>query len=143
MAELKTKATNASVSEFLAAIEDDERREACLVVAKIMKKATRHDPKMWGASIVGFGSMRYRYASGRELDWFITGFAPRKNDVTLYIMPGVDRYREQLKSLGKYKSATSCLYIRKLSDIDPSVLREIVEASVKAMRQMEKDGVAS
>jgi hypothetical protein len=98
---------------------------------------------MWGASIVGFGSMRYRYASGRELDWFITGFAPRKNDVTLYIMPGVDRYREQLKSLGKCKSATSCLYIRKLSDIDPSVLREIVEASVKAMRQMEKDGVAS
>jgi hypothetical protein len=143
MAELKTKATNASVAKFLDAIEDDERREDCLAVAKIMKKATGDDPKMWGPSIVGFGAMRYKYESGRELDWFLTGFSPRKNDLTLYIMPGIDRYKELAKSLGKHKTGKSCLYIKKLSDIDQSVLREIVETSVKDMHRMKKQGVAS
>lgn len=143
MAELKTKATNASVSKFLEGVKDDERREACLAVAKIMKKATGEDPKMWGPSIVGFGSMRYKYTSGRELDWFITGFSPRKGDLTLYIMPGVERFTDQLKSLGKYKTGKSCLYVKKLADIDQSVLRQLVEASVKEMARMEKEGVAS
>jgi hypothetical protein len=143
MAELKTKATNASVSKFLEGVKDDARREDCLAVAKIMKKATGEDPKMWGPSIVGFGSMRYKYTSGRELDWFITGFSPRKGDLTLYIMPGVERFKDQLKSLGKYKTGKSCLYIKKLSDIDQGVLRKLVEASVKEMARMEKDGVAS
>jgi hypothetical protein len=143
MAELKTKATNASVAKFLDAIEDDERREDCLAVAKIMKKATGDDPKMWGPSIVGFGAMRYKYESGRELDWFLTGFSPRKNDLTLYIMPGIDRYKELAKSLGKHKTGKSCLYIKRLSDIDQSVLREIVETSVKDMHRMKKQGVAS
>jgi hypothetical protein len=143
MAELKTKATTASVSKFLEGVKDDERREDCLAVAKIMKKATGDDAKMWGPSIVGFGSMRYKYTSGRELDWFITGFSPRKGDLTLYIMPGAERYKELLESLGKYKTGKSCLYIKKLSDVDQSVLRKIVEASVKEMRRMEKEGVAS
>ena len=143
MAELKTQATTASVSKFLEAIEDDERRGDCLAVAKIMKKATGADPKMWGPSIVGFGTMRYKYASGRELDWFITGFSPRKNDLTLYIMPGVERFKAHLKSLGKHKTGKSCLYIKKLSDVDPGVLRAIVEESVKEMGKMKKQGVAS
>ena len=142
MAELKTQATNASVSKFLEAIEDDERREDCLAVAKIMKQATGDAPRMWGTSIVGFGAMRYKYQSGRELDWFITGFAPRKGNLTLYIMPGVDRFTDLLRSLGKHKTARSCLYIRKLSDVDQSVLRAIIEASVKEMRRMKKQGVA-
>ena len=143
MAELKTKATNASVAKFLEGVKDDERRADCLAVAKIMKKATGHDAKMWGPSIVGFGAMRYKYTSGRELDWFIAGFSPRKNDLTLYIMPGVERFKDQLESLGKYKTGKSCLYIKKLADIDQSVLRQIVEASVAEMRRMEKEGVAS
>ena len=138
MAELKTKATNASVPKFLDAIEDDERRKDCLAVAKIMKKATGDDAKMWGPSIVGFGAMRYKYDSGRELDWFITGFSPRKNDLTLYIMPGIDRYKDLAKTLGKHKTGKSCLYIKKLADVDQAVLREIVEESVKHMRSMKK-----
>lgn len=143
MAELKTKATTASVSKFLEAVADEERRKDCLAVAKIMKKATGEDPRMWGPSIVGFGTMRYKYTSGRELDWFIVGFSPRKGDLTLYIMPGVERYREQLKSLGRHKTGKSCLYIKKLSEIDQGVLRRIVEASVKDMSRMKKEGVAS
>ena len=143
MAELKTKATDTSVSKFIAAIGDEERRKDCLAVAEMMKKATGDDGKMWGSSIVGFGSMRYKYTSGRQLDWFITGFSPRKNDLTLYIMPGAERFKELLKSLGKYKTGKSCLYLKRLSDVDQSVLRKIVEASVKEMRRMEKAGVAS
>ena len=138
MAELKTKATNASVSKFLEAIGDDERREDCLAVAKIMKKATGEDPKMWGPSIVGFGSMRYKYASGRELDWFLTGFSPRKTDLTLYIMPGFERYKDLMPSLGKHKTGKSCLYLKKLSDVDQRVLRTIVEESVKYMRSLKR-----
>ena len=142
MAELKTKATKASVSKFLEGVKDDERREDCIAVAKIMKKATGDDGTMWGPSIVGFGAMRYKYTSGRELDWFITGFSPRKGDLTLYIMPGAERFKDLLPSLGKYKTGKSCLYIKKLADVDQTVLRKIVEESVKVMRKMEKDGVA-
>jgi hypothetical protein len=134
MAELKTKATTASVSDFLAAIEDDERREDCLAVVKIMKKATGAEPKMWGPSIVGFGDHRYKYESGRELDWFLTGFSPRKRELTLYIMPGFDRYDDLLASLGKYKTGKSCLYLKRLADIDRTVLKTLVESSVKHMR---------
>ena len=134
MAELKTKATTASVSDLLAAIEDDERREDCLAVVKIMKKATGAEPKMWGPSIVGFGDHRYKYESGRELDWFLTGFSPRKRELTLYIMPGFDRYDDLLASLGKYKTGKSCLYLKRLADIDRTVLKTLVESSVKHMR---------
>jgi hypothetical protein len=134
MAELKTKATTASVSDFLAAIEDDDRREDCLAVVKIMKKATGAEPKMWGPSIVGFGDHRYKYESGRELDWFLTGFSPRKRELTLYIMPGFDRYDDLLASLGKYRTGKSCLYLKRLADIDRNVLQTLVESSVKHMR---------
>jgi hypothetical protein len=135
MAELKTRATTASVSDFLAAIEDDERRQDCLTVAKIMKKATGAEPRMWGPSIVGFGDHHYKYESGRELDWFLTGFSPRKRELTLYIMPGFTRYDALMAKLGKYKTGKSCLYIKRLADVDLTVLRTLVEDSVGHMRQ--------
>ena len=135
MAELKTKPTAASVSAFLDTVDDEERRKDCLAVVKIMQKATGAKPKMWGPSIVGFGDHRYKYESGRELDWFLTGFSPRKKELTLYIMPGFDRYEELMSSLGKYKTGKSCLYIKRLADVDPTVLRALVEDSVKHMKK--------
>ena len=134
MAELKTKATTASVSDFLAKVADEERRKDCLAVAKIMQQATGAKPRMWGPSIVGFGEMRYKYASGRELDWFLTGFSPRKGDLTLYIMPGFARYGDLMRSLGRHKTGKSCLYIKRLADVDLAVLRTLVESSVEHMR---------
>jgi hypothetical protein len=134
MAELKTKATQASVSEFLNAVEDDERRKDCKTVAKIMQKATGAKPKMWGPSIIGFGDHHYKYASGRELDWFLTGFSPRKKDLTLYIMPGFARYNDLMASLGKHSTGKSCLYIKRLSDVDTDVLEKLVTESVEHMK---------
>jgi hypothetical protein len=134
MAELKTKPTAGSVADFLDAIEDDERRQDCLAVAKIMKKATRAEPKMWGPSIVGFGDHHYKYESGREGDWFLTGFSPRKKELTLYIMPGIDHYDALAKKLGKYKTGKSCLYIKRLADVDVAVLETLIKDSVKYMK---------
>ena len=133
MAELKTQPTDASVSDFIAAIPDETRRQDCRTVAEIMKNATHSDPKMWGPSIVGFGHYRYKYQSGREGDWFLAGFSPRKSALTLYIMAGFDRYDSIMARLGKYKTGKSCLYISKLSDVDLDVLRELVDESVKHM----------
>lgn len=135
MAELKTKANKASVSGFLNAIEDDAVRKDCKEIAKIMKEVTKSKPKMWGTSIVGYGSYHYKYASGREGDWFVTGFSPRKQTITLYIMSGFDRYSELLKKLGKHATGKSCLYIKKLSDIDQKVLRQLIKESVKVMKR--------
>jgi predicted CopG family antitoxin len=133
MAELKTKETTASVSDFIDKIADPQRREDCRTVADIMRDVTGEEPKMWGSSIVGFGRYHYKYESGREGDWMITGFSPRKGDLTLYIMGGFDSYSDLLKDLGKYKTGKSCLYIRKLADIDVEVLRKLVKKSVKLM----------
>jgi hypothetical protein len=98
-----------------------------------MRDVTGEEPKMWGSSIVGFGSYHYKYASGREGDWPITGFSPRKGDLTLYITGGLDSFSDLLPKLGKHKTAKSCLYIKKLSDIDVGVLRKIISKSVKLM----------
>ena len=133
MAELKTKETTASVSEFIDKIADLQRREDCRAVADIMRDVTGEEPKMWGSSIVGFGSYHYKYASGREGDWMITGFSPRKGDLTLYIMGGFDSFSDLMKDLGKYKTGKSCLYIKKLADIDIGVLRKLVKKSVNLM----------
>ena len=135
MAELKTKPTKASVDAFLKRIEDDDRRKDCQTVARIMKKAVKAEPRMWGPSIVGFGAYHYKYASGREADWFLIGFAPRKADLTLYIMGGLDRFPAILARLGKYKAAKSCLYIKRLADVDRAVLEELVSASVTYMKE--------
>jgi hypothetical protein len=133
MAELKTRPTTATVSDFLAAADDD-RREDCLAIVKIMQKATGAEPRMWGPSIVGFGQYTYRYEHGRNLDWFLTGFSPRKKDLTLYIMPGLEHYADLMASLGKHKTGKSCLYIKRLADIDVAVLETIVERSVEHLR---------
>ncbi len=133
MAEPKTKPTAESVSAFLDRVEDKNRRDDCLAVIDIMKEVTKEEPTMWGSSIVGFGRYRYKYESGREAEWMITGFSPRKGDLTLYIMPGFESFPDLMKRLGKHKTGKSCLYIKKLADVDLKVLRELVEKSVKTM----------
>ncbi len=135
MAELKTKQTDSSVDRFLSGIDDEARREECRVVLKLMQGVTKSQPKMWGGSMVGFGSYHYKYGSGREGDWFLTGFSPRKQNLTLYIMAGFDRYEELLAKLGKFKTGKSCLYVKRLSDIDLVVLKQLVAASVMHMKK--------
>jgi hypothetical protein len=129
MAELKTQVTKASVDKFLAGIKDEKKREDCYQILKIMKRATKAEPKMWGPSIIGFGDYHYKYASGRENDWFVAGFSPRVQNLTLYMMGGLDS--ELLKKLGKYKTGKGCLYISKIEDIDTKVLSELIKKSVK------------
>ena len=133
MAEPKTKETAESVSAFLDKIADKSRREDCLAVVDIMRDVTKEEPKMWGSSIVGFGRYRYKYESGREGEWMITGFSPRKSDLTLYIMPGFEPFADLMKRLGKYKTGKSCLYIKKLADVDVGVLKELVTRSINKM----------
>jgi len=133
MADLKTRPTAESVSAFIDKIADRTRKEDCQAVIEIMKDVTNEDPEMWGPSIVGFGRYRYKYPGGREAEWMITGFSPRKGDLTLYIMQGFESSPELMKRLGKHKTGKSCLYIKKLADVDLEVLRELVEKSVKEM----------
>jgi hypothetical protein len=133
MAKLKTQKTNASVTAFLKSVADDDRRKDCQTLVRIMKRAVGAEPKMWGSSIVGFGHYHYKYASGREGDWFLTGFSPRKQDLTLYIMAGFDRYDALMAKLGKHKTGKSCLYLKRLADVDVAVLEELISASVKHM----------
>src|SRR5687767_439917 len=134
MAELKTKPTQASVKEFLNQIPDKERRDDCITVAKIMEEITGEKPKMWGPSIVGFGTYHYKYASGREGDWPISAFSPRKKDLTLYIMMGFDKRPELMKQLGKHSTSKSCLYIKRLSDIHIPTLKKLIKSSVKQIK---------
>jgi hypothetical protein len=130
MAELKTRPTGASVEDFLNGIEDEQRRRDCFTVLELMRQATQAEPQMWGDSIVGFGSYHYRYASGREGDWFLTGFSPRKQDLTLYIMSGFDEHDALLDGLGKYKTGKACLYIKRLEDVDLPTLQRLIQESV-------------
>lgn len=130
MAELKTKPTAESVETFLNGIADDNRRQDCFRVLELMKKETKAEPAMWGTSIVGFGRHKYKYESGREGEWFLTGFSPRKDSLTLYLMSGVERHGRLLKKLGKHKTGKGCLYIKKIDDIDLPTLREIIRECV-------------
>jgi hypothetical protein len=130
MAELKTKQTTASVEEFLNSVADESRRKDCFRVLEIMKAATRTEPAMWGTSIVGFGRYRYKYESGTKGEWFLVGFSPRKQDLTLYIMAGLERYPSLMKKLGKHKTGKSCLYIKKLEDVDVPTLKQLIKQSV-------------
>lgn len=130
MAENKTKATEASVDGYIAAIDDEARRKDCETLAKLMANATKQEPKMWGASIVGFGSYHYRYESGREGDSCLTGFSSRKGDISVYLMASFPGRDELLSKLGKHKMGKACLYVRKLSDIDLKVLEQLVVGSV-------------
>ena len=138
MAQIKTKPTAQSVERFLGKV-DAAKRQDCLALVQIMKQATRSEPRMWGSSIVGFGSYQYKYDSGREGDWFIAGFSPRKNDLTLYIMPGVEHFKALLTRLGPHKTGKACLYIKRLADVDVTVLKDILSASVNRMRALAQD----
>ena len=129
----KTKKTEARVSKFLAAITDEQRRADCERVAALMQKATGESPTMWGEHIVGFGRYRHQYASGTTGDWPVVGFSPRKNDITLYLMPGFPERAVLLTALGKHKTGKSCLYLKQLADVHLDVLRELLDASVRAM----------
>lgn len=135
MAELKTQPTDDSVVGFLGGIPDEQKRADCFTLVALMKEATGAEPQMWGTSIVGFGHYHYRYESGREGDWFITGFSPRKQNLTLYIMSGFEQYDTLMQQLGKHSVGKSCLYVKHLSDVDLPTLTALVEQSVEHMRQ--------
>ncbi len=127
---------DASVAGFLNSVADEQKRKDSFEIVKIMKQIAKEEPKMWGPSIVGFGSYHYKYESGREGDSPMIGFSPRKQNITLYIMPGFEDYQGQLNRLGKYFTGKSCLYIKRLSDIDVDVLKELISDSLKAIRRL-------
>ena len=129
--ELKTKQTEASVEDFLNTVENEKVRADCREIARLMTEATGAPPKMWGTNIIGFGARTMKYASGRELEWMITGFSPRKANITLYLSTGEQWNEELLSKLGKHKTGMGCLYFKRLSDIDESVLKKLIDESVE------------
>ena len=135
MSKLKTQPNNSSVTDFLKAVEDPKRRSDCHTVAKMMREATGAKAKMWGKNIVGFGKYDYTYASGRSGTWMLCGFSPRKRDLTIYIMPGFSSFKPLMKMLGKHKTGSSCLYIKRLSDVDQPTLEKLIGQSVSLMRK--------
>lgn len=140
MAELKTQKNKASVSKFLASVEDEERRKDGQALLKIFKEVLSEKPEMWGTSMVGFGSFHYKSErSKQEGDWPLTAFSPRKQNLTIYIMPGAGKYPELLSKLGKYKiSGGSCVYVKRLTDVDTAVLKKLIKQSVQDMKKMHK-----
>lgn len=130
MAELKTQPTSLSVDAFLNSLPDEQQRADCFAILEMMRKATGCEPRLWSDKIVGFCDYHYRYASGREGDWFRTGFAPRKQNITLYLSYDIQRYASLLETLGKYKTGQGCLYIKKLSDVDSEVLQSLIQATL-------------
>jgi hypothetical protein len=134
MAELKTKPTNKKAIEFISGLTDEKRRQDATVILKMMQEITNENAVMWGDSIVGFGKLRYKYASGREGDWFLTGFSPRKQSLTLYLPSGFKKFNDLLSRLGKHKTSVACLYINKLADVDLNVLRELIGKAVETFR---------
>jgi len=131
MAELKTKPSDESVEEFLLQVPDERKRQDCFTLLEMMKTASGVPPKLWGGTMVGFGDEHYRYASGREGDWFLIGFSPRKQNLTLYLMYGVEDQKELLEKLGKHKTGKACLYINKLSDVDLTALDQLIRWSLE------------
>ena len=139
MSENKTQPTQQPVAEFLAGVADPQRRADCQTVVRMMKQASGRDPVMWGTSIVGFGTYRYVYASGRTGDWPVIGFSPRKNDLTLYLMSGFEGHDALMAKLGKHKTGKSCLYLKRLADVDLPTLQVLMDESVKAMAPQRVD----
>ena len=138
MAELKTERNASSVEAFLNRIADEQQRADAFAILELMRKATKAEPEMWGTSIVGFGRYHYKYAGGREAEWFLAGFSPRKRNLTLYIMPGFEHYGELLKKLGKHSTRKSCLYLNSLDNVHLPTLRTLVRESVKHMKKTKK-----
>ena len=130
MAELKTRENDRDVSEFLASVANEKRREDAVALCQLMAEVTGEPPKMWGDAIVGFGSRHLRYASGRELDWMQAGFSPRKANLTLYLNDGFAAHTELLARLGKHSTSVSCLYIKRLEDVNQEVLRQLIADSL-------------
>jgi hypothetical protein len=133
MSELKTKPNEQSVQNFISSVADAQRRADCFELIELMQTATGHEALMWGATIIGFGKCHYQYESGRKGEWMLIGFSPRKNDVSLYLMSGVESHQDLLDKLGKYKTGKSCLYLKRLADVDKKVLKQLITASVKVM----------
>ena len=134
MSDPKTKVNDASVEDFLNAVEHPVKRADSFILLEMMTEITGVAPKMWGGSIVGFDTYHYIYASGREGDWPIVGFSPRKQNISLYIMPGFNNFEPLLKKLGKHKTSKACLYINKLADVDLEILKKLIQQSVDYMR---------
>lgn len=139
MAEVKTKLNDASVEDFINAVEDEKKREFAFTILELMKKITKDEPQMWGDSIIGFGSYTYKYKSGRTGDWMLTGFSPSKQSMTIYIMHGIDDNHELLSQLGKHKTSKACLYIKKQEDVDLKILKKIITQSVKFLKNKKWD----
>lgn len=135
--EPKTKPTKVAPKDFIAAVENEQKRKDAEWIMTMMGEVTGEPPVMWGPSIIGFGTYHYVYASGREGDTMITGFSPRKAAISIYLISGVEREAELLAKLGKYKTGKSCLYIKRLTDVDTDVLRELVVASVAKVREQD------
>jgi hypothetical protein len=135
MAEAKTKPRRASVRKFLESVDNEKRRKDSFEVLEIMRQITKEEPKMWGPSIVGFGTYHYKYASGREGDWMVVGFSPRKQALTLYIMAGFNKYDELMAKLGEYETGKSCLYIKRLEDVHLPTLKRLIRESVKWVKK--------
>jgi hypothetical protein len=135
MVKLKTRPTDGSVKEFLEAVEHPTRKADGLELLEIMKEVTHEEPVMWGASIIGFGTFHYKYASGREVDWMKVGFSPRKRSLTVYLTPGLDDIDDLREKLGKHRVGKGCLYINKLEDVDMEVLKKIIKKSKEVLEQ--------
>ena len=135
MAELKTRQNELSVEKYISGITDKQRQADCRIIIDLMKKITGDEPKMWGETIVGFGNVHLKYGSGREVDWFKTGFSNRKDSITLYSMYGFISQPELMKKLGKVKTGKGCLYIRRISDIDIGILEEMLVNYVQKIEQ--------
>lgn len=133
MAELKTTENKANVGEFLASIDDKQKRADCKAIAKIMREATGKRAKIWGNTIVGFDKYNNKYESGHSGSAAITEFSPRAQSISIYIMPGLTKFAPLMKKLGNYKTGKSCLYIKRLEDVDQKVLSRLIKASVKEM----------
>lgn len=133
--ELKTKENDANVEDFLKTIEPEQKQKDCFTILELLKKKTKCEPKMWGENIIGFGNYEYSNSTGKKFGWFRTGFSPRKQNLTLYIMPGYLEMDHLLKKLGKHKTGKSCLYIKKLDDVDMDVLEQIVQFGLDEMEE--------
>ncbi len=138
MSDVKTKVNEASVAKFLDSIPDDGQRSDSRVLLELLQKATKTEPKMWGEAIVGFGSYHYIGKSGREGDWFVAGFSPRKQNLTLYMLGGWDQEAELLAQLGKHSLGKGCLYIKRLADVNGPALKRLIGAALKRAKQTAK-----
>ena len=139
MSDLKTKPNNQSVDDFIDSIESESKRDDATSLLKLMSEISNESPVMWGDAIVGFGSYHYKYKSGREGDWLLAGFSPRKTNMTVYMMGGFENQEDLLQKLGKFKNSTGCLYFKRLDDIDLKVLNEMITRSIATVKKRYAD----